>query len=38
VASGPICGQVMAEVIAGESSAFASGLRVDRTPLQIGLG
>jgi glycine/D-amino acid oxidase-like deaminating enzyme len=38
VASGPVCGQVMAELIAGEGSAFAAGLRVDRTSLQFGRG
>lgn len=30
VASGPVCGQVMAEVIADEQSVFAAGLRADR--------
>ncbi len=33
VASGPICGQVMAEVIAGESSAFARSLSLSRPGL-----
>jgi glycine/D-amino acid oxidase-like deaminating enzyme len=33
VASGPICGQVMAEIIAGEESSFAPGLRADRESL-----
>jgi glycine/D-amino acid oxidase-like deaminating enzyme len=33
VASGPICGQVMAEIIAGESSEFADGLRGGRMSL-----
>jgi glycine/D-amino acid oxidase-like deaminating enzyme len=36
VASGPICGQVMAEIIAGEPSEFADGLRGDRRSLQAG--
>jgi glycine/D-amino acid oxidase-like deaminating enzyme len=34
VASGPICGQVTAEIIAGESSEFAAGLSADRSSLQ----
>ncbi|MGW5715261.1 NAD(P)/FAD-dependent oxidoreductase [Amycolatopsis sp. NPDC003865] len=33
VSSGPICGQVLAEIIAGERSEFASGLRADRGAL-----
>ena len=33
VASAPICGQVMAEVIAGESSAFAGALSLNRSTL-----
>jgi glycine/D-amino acid oxidase-like deaminating enzyme len=37
VASGPACGQVMAEVIAGEESPFAAGLRADRPSLHTGL-
>lgn len=31
VASGPICGQVMAEIVAGEASPFADGLSPDRS-------
>ena len=34
VASAPICGQVMAELIAGESSVFSADLRADRPGLQ----
>jgi glycine/D-amino acid oxidase-like deaminating enzyme len=30
IASGPICGQVMAEIIADEPSEFAHGLTADR--------
>jgi glycine/D-amino acid oxidase-like deaminating enzyme len=33
IASGPICGQVMAEVIAGEASSFADALRMSRPTL-----
>jgi glycine/D-amino acid oxidase-like deaminating enzyme len=33
VASGPICGQVMAEIIAGEPSDFAAGLGAERDSL-----
>ncbi|MBT2514706.1 FAD-binding oxidoreductase [Arthrobacter sp. ISL-30] len=35
VASGPICGQVMAEVIAGEDSGFAGALKMNRQTLTI---
>ena len=35
IASGPICGQVMAEVIAGEASTFASGLKLTRASLAL---
>lgn len=35
VASGPACGQALAEVIAGERSAFADALRADRHALQV---
>lgn len=38
VASGPICGQVMAEIIAGEQSKFAAGLRADRATLHPAIG
>jgi glycine/D-amino acid oxidase-like deaminating enzyme len=34
VASAPICGQVVAEIIAGESSEFGAGLSADRSSLQ----
>lgn len=34
VASGPICGQVAAEIIAGESGEFASGLTIGRAALR----
>lgn len=34
VASAPVCGQVMAEIIAGESSEFATALRADRPALR----
>ena len=33
MASGPICGQTLAEIIAGEQSRFASALRADRAGL-----
>jgi len=33
VSSGPICAQVMAEIIAGEDSDFAAGLRISRDSL-----
>ena len=33
VASGPVCGQVMAEIVAGERSEFAAQLRADRESL-----
>ena len=33
VASGPICGQIMAEIIAGEASEFAAGLSSERISL-----
>ncbi len=33
VSSGPICGQVLAEIIAGERSEFASGLSAERASL-----
>jgi glycine/D-amino acid oxidase-like deaminating enzyme len=36
VASGPVSGQVMAEVIAGEESPFAAGLRANRASLHTG--
>jgi glycine/D-amino acid oxidase-like deaminating enzyme len=35
IASAPICGQVMAEVIAGETSTFAAGLKMDRASLAV---
>ncbi|WP_411374908.1 NAD(P)/FAD-dependent oxidoreductase [Arthrobacter sp. MPF02] len=35
IASGPICGQVMAEVIAGEPSTFAAGLKLNRASLAL---
>lgn len=35
VASGPICGQVMAEVIAGEPSVFGANLTADRSSLAV---
>jgi glycine/D-amino acid oxidase-like deaminating enzyme len=38
VSSGPICGQVMAEIIAGEQSDLAAGLSADRTSLQVMSG
>ena len=38
VASGPICGQVMAEIIAGEASEFAAGLGADRSSLHANAG
>jgi glycine/D-amino acid oxidase-like deaminating enzyme len=38
IASGPICGQVMAEIIAGESSRFADLLRADRQSLDVTNG
>lgn len=34
VASGPICGQVLAEIIAGERSEFAAGLSAERASLR----
>jgi glycine/D-amino acid oxidase-like deaminating enzyme len=36
IASGPICGQVMAEVIAGEASSFAKALKMNRPALPTG--
>ena len=34
IASGPICGQTLAEIIAGEPSKFAEALRADRVGLE----
>lgn len=36
VASGPVCGQVMAEIIAAETSSFAGDLRMNRPTLTVG--
>lgn len=33
IGSGPICGQVMAEIVAGEASSFASALKMNRPTL-----
>jgi glycine/D-amino acid oxidase-like deaminating enzyme len=38
VSSGPICGQVMAEIIAGEQNDLAAGLSASRASLQVARG